>query len=69
MKDHVEIGTVWRRINGKERVEVRRIWFWPGEGWTVRAHPIRGGRVLVADRDWFAANYAREEEPGEVERV
>jgi len=57
----VEVGTVWRRIAGRERVRVERVWFWPGEGWTVRAHPIRGGRVLVADQRWFLDNYAKVE--------
>ncbi len=57
----VELDTVWRRIAGKERVRVKRVWLWPGQGWTVRAHPIQGGRVLVADQDWFLKHYALEE--------
>lgn len=53
----VELDTVWRRINGKERVRVKRVWLWPDQGWTVRAHPTMGGRVLVADQGWFLENY------------
>ncbi len=54
----LELDSVWRSIEGKERVRVERVWFWPGQGWTVRAHPIQGGRVLVVDRDWFLDNYS-----------
>jgi hypothetical protein len=53
----IELGTIWRRIGGKERVRVKRVWLWPDEGWTVRAHPVTGGRVLIADQDWFLENY------------
>jgi hypothetical protein len=52
------IGSVWRRIDGREWVRVQRVWHWPDQGWTVRAHPVRGGRVLVADQDWFLEHYA-----------
>jgi hypothetical protein len=48
---------IWRRINARERVRVKRVWYWPGQGWTVRAHPIRGGKVLVADEGWFLENF------------
>jgi hypothetical protein len=57
----VELDTIWQRINGKERVRVKRVWFWPDQGWTVRAHPIRGGAILIADQDWFLENYAKVE--------
>lgn len=46
----------WRRRDGSEVVEVRRIWL-SREGVTVRAHPVRGGRLLIADKDWFVENY------------
>jgi hypothetical protein len=55
--------TIWRRVDGRERVTVRRIWFWPGQGWTVRAHPIRGGKPLVADQQWFLEHFAKDDGP------
>lgn len=54
-----DLDTIWRRNAGKEHVRVERVWYWPDQGWTVRAHPIRGGRVLIADHDWFLANYTK----------
>lgn len=52
------VGQVWRRNTpGREVVRVERIWYWPGEGMTIRAHPVRGGRVLIADLGWFQENY------------
>lgn len=47
----------YKRIDGREVVEVQRVWEWPGQGLTVRAHPVRGGRPLVADADWFDEHY------------
>lgn len=57
----VELDSVWRRVHGKEHVRVERVWLWPGEGWTVRAHPVHGGRVLVADQEWFIQHYTKVE--------
>jgi len=59
----IELDTIWRRIAGKERVRVKRVWLWPGQGWTVRAHPTHGGKVLVADQIWFLQYYAKVETP------
>lgn len=53
----IVVDTVWKRIDGKEVVRVKRVWHWPDQGWTVRAHPVRGGRILVADHDWFLEHY------------
>ena len=51
-------GSRWqRRPPGREVVEVRRAWDWPGQGPTVRAHPVRGGRPLIASTEWFLENY------------
>jgi hypothetical protein len=47
------VQTRWRKVGGKEIVEVRRVWFWPGHGWTVRAQPANGGSPLVDDAHWF----------------
>jgi hypothetical protein len=50
---------LWRRLPpGCEVVRIGRVWFWPARGWTVRAHPVRGGTALVADATWFTSNYA-----------
>lgn len=52
------IGTRWHRnIPYREVVEIRRIWRHSVDGWMVRAHPIKGGKPLVAQFDWFAARY------------
>jgi hypothetical protein len=53
----LEVDTLWKRINGRERVRVGRVWLWPDQGWTVRAHPVTGGRYLVADAAWFLEHY------------
>jgi hypothetical protein len=58
----VQLDTIWRRSNGREHVRVERVWFWPDQGWTVRAHPTHGGRVLIADQDWFLEHYAKVEQ-------
>ena len=55
--------TRWRRIDGREIVEVRRVWYGlrtldRGDHWVVRVHPVRGGKPLVADAHWFTENYA-----------
>lgn len=48
------LGTRWRkRPPGRETVEVHRVWYVPGQGWTVRAHPLRGGKPLIAAAHWF----------------
>ncbi len=39
---------------------MRRVWDWPGQGLTVRVHPVRGGKPLVADAGWFRENYTLE---------
>jgi len=52
-------GSIWRRNPpGREVVQVRRVWDWPGEGLTVRVHPVRGGKPLVAAAEWFVGNYS-----------
>ena len=56
----VEPETYWKRKPpGREVVQVQRVWYWPGQGWTIRAHPTKGGRILVADQDWFLEHYER----------
>lgn len=48
------MDTRWRRRPpGREVVDVRRVWYWPGYGWTVRVHPVHGGKPLVTDAHWF----------------
>jgi hypothetical protein len=58
--DPVALDQIWKRNAGRERVRVERIWDWPEEGVTVRARPVRGGRVLIADLGWLTENYALE---------
>ena len=56
----LEIGSLWQANPPKsEIVKIHRIWTWPGEGMTVRAHPIHGGRPLVADQQWFIENFTQ----------
>jgi hypothetical protein len=61
----VPLDSTWKRNPPKkEVVRVERVWFFPSTelkdgGWTVRAHPVRGGE-LVADLDWFLENFTRE---------
>ncbi len=57
----VDVGTVWHRLGGREHVRIGRVWLWPDQGWTVRAHPVRGGKVLIAGLDWFVQHYAKDE--------
>ena len=66
-------GSTWKRKPpGRETVRIGRVWAVdesqlagyhdPGcqcGGLTVRAHPVRGGRYMVADAAWFADNYER----------
>ncbi len=57
----IKIGSRWKaNPPGREVVEVRRVWDRPPYGLTVRAHPVHGGSVLVADADWFREAYTEE---------
>ena len=65
----VEVGSRWQRNPpGREVVEVQRVWDYSALGdpavLTVRAHPISGGRPLVAPVDWFIERYTRVTPPG-----
>lgn len=65
-------GTLWKRKPpGREVVRIGRVWTMdrqqvaeyhpvgcPCGGLTVRAHPVHGGRYLVADAAWFLERYA-----------
>jgi hypothetical protein len=69
----IEVGSRWRRNPpGCEVVEVQRVWdYWYGEGDerpTVRAHPITGGRPLVAPIDYLLAHYTLVPHPTPTER-
>jgi len=69
-KDAPEVGSLWQRNPpGREVVEVRRAWNYSPMGGpavpTVRAHPKRGGRPLVAPVEWFIERYTRVIPPGE----
>lgn len=58
----------WRKKPpGCEVVTVERVWYMPlNGGWTVRAHPVRGGKPLVVDAHWFCTEgYEPATEPGE----
>lgn len=60
MADTVAVASRWKRKPpGREVVEVRRVWDYMGQGPTVRAHPVRGGRILIADLEWFCENYVQ----------
>lgn len=48
--------TLWQRRGGHEVVEIRRVWVWDEEP-VVRAHPIRGGRPIVAGVTVFLEMY------------
>lgn len=59
----VEVGSLWRRNPpGREVVRVERVWMYSALGdpavLSVRAHPITGGRPLVAPVDWLREHYA-----------
>ena len=53
------VGSRWKRNPpGREVVEVRRIWHADlDDCLKVRAHPVRGGKDLVACTGWFLAHY------------
>jgi len=56
----VEVGSLWRRKPpGRETVRVERVWLYGEEdpALTVRAHPINGGRPLVAPVTYLLAHY------------
>jgi hypothetical protein len=53
----VEVGSLWRRNPPyREEVLVQRVWEADGET-LVRAHPIQGGRPLVASAEDLAERY------------
>jgi hypothetical protein len=64
-------GSFWRKKPpGCEVVQVRRVWYGlrslaRGDHWVVRAHPVHGGRVLVADAHWFTTEGYEPVEAGE----
>jgi hypothetical protein len=63
------LDTHWRRKPpGREIVAVRRTWFGMAtldrpDHWVVRTHPVRGGKPLVADAQWFIDHYDPAPEP------
>jgi hypothetical protein len=71
----IPVASVWqRKPPKKEVVRVQRVWWMSpvarsvntrvnndsGNGWTVRAVPVRGGRPVVADAQWFLDNYTEQ---------
>lgn len=58
-RPEIVVGQVWKRSAGKERVKIGRYWM-ALDGLTVRAHPVTGGRVLIADVRWFRDHYTLE---------
>jgi len=58
------VGSTWRRNPpGREVVRVERVWMYsalgdPAEP-TVRAHPVTGGRPLVAPVAYLTEHYTR----------
>jgi len=59
---NIIVDELWvRRPPGREVVRIGRIWrgFDPSDpkAWTVRAHPIRGGRLLVCSPEYLFENY------------
>jgi hypothetical protein len=64
----VEVGSLWRRNPpGREVVRVERVWMYSALGdpaeLTVRAHPVGGGRYLVAPVAWLREHYTEEDQP------
>jgi hypothetical protein len=69
----IALGSLWKRKPpGREVVRIGRVWTMdesvvapyhdPGcrcGGLTVRAHPVNGGKYLVADAEWFRENYTQ----------
>jgi Zn ribbon nucleic-acid-binding protein len=54
----VEVGSVWKRNPpGREIVRVERVWNFGAET-LVRAHPVRGGKPLVASIPVFLEGYS-----------
>ncbi len=54
----VEEGSRWRRRPpGREVVEIRRVFTWSDGVETVRAHPVRGGKPLVAPVSYIQENF------------
>lgn len=50
-------GSTWQRNPpGREVVRIDRIWVYDGVP-SVRAHPIHGGRVLVAPIEWLYEHF------------
>lgn len=62
--DAPEVGSLWRRKPpGREVVRVERVWMYAGASLepaelSVRAHPVTGGRPLVAPVTWLREHYA-----------
>lgn len=66
----VTVNSLWKRNPpGKQVVRVGRVWakqvnILSTTGvqveWLVRAAPVRGGKVLVADIKWFVENYTKQ---------
>jgi hypothetical protein len=73
-QEKIRVDSIWKRNPPKkEVVRVGRVWWVPVSkippssgarqvdgGWTVRAHPVRGGKVLVADAQWFLDNFTEQ---------
>lgn len=70
-KQIVKVGRVWylsasvaRReaATGPSRLPKIALDKYAQFGWTVRATPVRGGRTLVADAQWFLDNFDNQDE-------
>lgn len=58
MSDEVKVGSLWRRNPpGREEVLVQRVWVADDDETLVRAHPILGGKPLVASAAYLAEHY------------
>lgn len=58
------VGEVWHYVGKKERVRIGRVWqgynaVAPGE-WSVRCHPLHGGKYWVAQLTDFMERFERE---------
>lgn len=69
--DGVRVGTLWKRDAGREVVRVERAWLYghPVAEPTVRAHPTRGGKPLIAPTSWLREHYNGGQHSARIARV
>ena len=48
--------TYRRKPPFRERVRIRRIWT-QSDVTLLRVHPVKGGKPLICDAEWFQANF------------